>query len=117
MIASLVHFEDRFLSNFSGIHLPPTWNVIYQEGIRANHVLFNENDLPRFEAESKEDYSCLKSNSNDFEDIAIQLMTSPSLTSMQEVIAQCDYPTRRSLFLFYKRLIAFWTITLKKNLH
>lgn len=37
--------ENMFMSIYKTNHLSPTFDVIYQESVRGNHILFNPQDI------------------------------------------------------------------------
>lgn len=39
------HSENLFLSIYKTNHLNPTFDVIYQESVRGNHILFSPQDV------------------------------------------------------------------------
>jgi hypothetical protein len=115
---ALQDLEKRFLSSNIAAELPPTWQVIYQEGIRGNHILFAENDVQIFQNQMA---NLIEEGADKEEDkvvdSAYQVMTAASFESMYEVISSVSIEIRMQLFFVYQRLLLVWAQYLKLNLH
>lgn len=115
---ALQDLEKRFLSSNIAAELPPTWQVIYNEGIRGNHILFAENDIQLFQNQVTD----LSDEANqpaesEVVDIAFRVMVASSFEEMYEVISSASLEIRMQLFVVYQRLLIVWSEYLKVNLH
>jgi hypothetical protein len=118
MILALSVIEEQFLSSNPTLGLPPTWQVIYQEGIRGNHILFSKDDVSSFRENSDlVDFSDESEISEVVADAAYEVMTAASFPAMTEIIDQCDAEVRRGLFRIYQRCVLLWSQHLKISLH
>ncbi len=118
MILALSEIEDQFLSSSPCGNLPPTWQVIYQEAIRGNHILFSKGDLAAFNENS--DLTNLERDldvASQVSELAYQVLTAPSFPAMTEIIDRGSFEIRHGLFKLYQRYIALWTSHLKISLH
>jgi len=115
---ALQNLEERFLKSNPASELPPTWQVIYQEGIRGNHILFSPADLERFALIPANHLDFKDSaDSLDTEEAAFRVMTAASYEEMSETIAAEEFEVRMQIFHIYQRLISVWSTYLKTNLH
>ncbi len=99
LIADSYHTQDL---------LPPLWQVIYQEAIRANHIIFHAEDVIRFNEETSRTYDSLtldRPTPRHIRDSAYALFTAQSLADMRRIIASLDWPSRRMIFKIYLNLI------------
>ena len=115
---ALQNLETRFLNSNPAAQLPPTWQVIYQEAIRGNHILFSPEDLRKFDVISVRSIDQLDSEEAlKIEEAAFRVMTASNYEEMSETIAGADFEIRLQIFQVYKRLISVWSSYLKTNLH
>jgi hypothetical protein len=118
MMFAISAFEDQFLSSSPEAALPPTWQVIYNEGIRGNHILFSKDDVTRFRGESDlTDQVPELDIGEPVSDAAFEVFTASGFPEMAEIIDRCDLEVRRGLFRIYQRCITMWTHHLKTTLH
>jgi hypothetical protein len=118
MILALSVIEEQFLSSNPSLGLPPTWQVIYQEGIRGNHILFSKNDVSSFRENSDLlDLSQATENCEAIAEAAYEVMTAASFPAMTEIIDKCELEIRHGLFRVYQRCIRLWSQHLKISMH
>lgn len=86
--------------------LTPLWSMLYNEGIRGNHILFSKNDLKTFK-EEKLDQNELKklSESEKFEDTMYQILCCPDYRSMTKVIDSQEKQAKHLIYTFYMRTL------------
>ena len=118
MNLDMQNLEDRFLDGLKEVSLPSTLNVIYQEGILGNHILFSREDVRRFE-NPRLDSRTLKPRKDliSAEEVLYQLMITASFDGMKSLVNKCDFATRKEVFVLYRRFIYLWSDHLKKSLH
>ena len=115
MILALSIIEEQFLSSNPSLGLPPAWQVIYQEGIRGNHILFSKDDVQAFRDSAVLNDSIEESDA--LADVAYEVMTAASFSAMTEIIDRCALGVRLSLFRIYQRCISLWSQHLKVSMH
>lgn len=100
--------------------LPPLWQLIYNEGIRGNHILFKKGDIGKFdEQEASYDGSSLEeSNAMDhFQKTIVAIVSKPELSGMSAVIESLSDDFKIAVFIYYKRMLKAWGAYLKISLH
>lgn len=115
---SALRFEESFLQGLENVSLPATFNVIYQEGIRGNHILFNEEDIARF-SDRRLGSRTLENdrNAEQVEEIFYSILMSSSYSEMQEIISKQEFIMKRKIFQLYLRFVSQWSEYLKKSLN
>ncbi len=110
---------DRFYEEKVGAQLPPVWQIIYNEGIRSNHILFDQEDIERFESEELvyQSGELSKSDRKLLEDVIVKVAQADSLAQMRGLIAQLEFYSRAKIFNFYKHLLDIWSYWLKRSLN
>jgi hypothetical protein len=100
------------------LDLPPLWEVLYQEAVRGNHMLFRKSDVELFELES-EDMDFLNDQllSEELELGALKVIACPDLQGMITVIDAMPYAARRNLYFMYRRVLWMWKNYAKGKLH
>ena len=105
-------------NNYSGLELPPLWQVIYQESMRGHHLLFRPVDTERYEMLAERDESWSSDELTDeMERIAMRLVACPDLQAMVRIIDGLPDNTRRSLYVFYKRLLWVFQNYVKRHMN
>ena len=99
---SSVAFESLISESYPNIAMPPLWQVIYQEGIRRNHILFSPKDVARFEAMTAWEIKDLLNENSHIEDIVLNLMEATDLSGMIDVIDRQSFEVRHQLYTLYK---------------
>jgi len=98
--------------------LPQLWQVIYQEAMRANHILFAKKDVRRFELE---DRMTLNPTPDDELDILsglmMKLLTLADLGSLRQFISGLPYQRRKGVYLVYRRFLESWRLFHKNSLN
>ncbi|MEZ4742838.1 MAG: hypothetical protein R3B45_10390 [Bdellovibrionota bacterium] len=117
MIASLQNLEKKLLNSSKLVQLPPTWQVIYEEAIRGNHILFSRIDSQVFKEESFQCWNLSSSELSKIEEIIFKVLSASTFSEMVEIISAHESRVRYSLFLVYQRIISLWSQYLKKSLH
>lgn len=97
--------------------LPPFWRVIYYEAIRANHILFNPNDLANFINEPVRGYTPTIKDDGIIERIFVTLLKCSNITESQLHINQQPYGLRKQIFTMYLRYIDSLKANIKQSLN
>jgi hypothetical protein len=100
-------------------HLPPLWQIIYNEGIHANHILFDRSDLLLFETSLAKNHLAMLSpeEAKLLEETFLDLISCHSVGLMRQTISGLDSESRVKIFQLYKHLLQYWTDFLKKSLN
>ena len=107
--------QEQYASN--GI-FPPIWQVIFQEGMRANHILFDPNDIKIFDTESaKEIKTPEKPEQKKIMDAALEILKASELNSMRSSISELNLSQRRTLYHLYRKRLSSWQSDMKSWLH
>jgi len=96
--------------------LPPMWEIVYQEAIRGNHILFDDADVDP-DTIVMQDASFQGDGLTKIEDVLVQMLASSDLTQIRAMIAGLSQVERQALFLIYKNLIQATSSMLKAQLH
>ena len=100
--------------------LQPMWSMLYNEGIRGNHLLFSKDDLEMFESDSDvNNNKYLSENGNDplLQEILFQLICCSDLRSMINLLKDQSYDIKKQTFGFYLRTLDHWKILRAKRLN
>ncbi len=107
--------QEQYASN--GI-FPPIWQVIFQEGMRANHILFDPKDIKIFDTESaKEIKTPKKPEQTKIMDAALEILKASELNSMRSSISELNLSQRRTLYHLYRKRLSSWQSDMKSWLH
>lgn len=103
-------YLENFLSSaYPDTNLPPLWQVIYQEAVRGHHLLFNRQDVERFDREINVlDKIADIVIPDEVETIVVEIVECPDLQSMVKVIDRQPEKLRRSLYQLYRRVLWMW---------
>ncbi len=109
--------ENFFEQNYPESPLPKLWQIIYQEAIRGNHILFEQNDVERFSTATLSEQECPKSFETSIEEIICSILYSNNLTQMKAIICSCPFAVRRTIFGVYNWAIKHAGSELKQYLN
>lgn len=110
---------DLMKENFHDDHsLPPLWQVIYQEAIRANHIIFEKQDVECFESDRSHEPICEhKIDFQDLSNIMISLFSSPDLGEITKKISSLPYRRKKQVYKIYRRFIESFRYQYKQSLN
>lgn len=106
---------DSYFANNQAPELPLLWQVLFQEGVRANHLLFSKEEVESFDYSSNEIIS--DEEKEDLENAASDLLRAPDLSTMKRTLATCSPNMKRNLFLIYQSFLYSWGKFLKNSLN
>jgi len=82
--------------------LPPLWEVIYQEGVRSNHLLFSKEEQKHFASRELYKSSTIADiYSDDLEEIILKLLCCSDLSSLIKTVESQSIETREKLYHLY----------------
>ncbi|MBM4251057.1 MAG: hypothetical protein FJ146_03725 [Deltaproteobacteria bacterium] len=109
--------ENLIQQNYSGVELPPLWQVIYQEAMRGHHLLFQRSDVELFESlKSTYELTELASLSH-IEENVMEILCCHDLDSMVRVIDAMPIGQRHLLFVLYQRALKLWRSYSKEHMN
>ena len=111
---------DFVIANPSGgcLRLPPLWQLIYQEAILANHLLFDPCDLLIIEDDQGQKETELAAYEMDeLIDTVIGIIHCSDLTSMKKIILTLPVSKKKALFKIYKNALISAGFMIKRNLN
>jgi len=100
--------------------LPPLWQIIYNEGILGNHILFNDNDVRIFDNSPQLfDTSITESESQleAFQSVIVAIVTRTNLSEMNKTIETLSSDLKKSVYIYYRRMLYAWRDHLKLTLN
>ena len=103
--------SDIFIADFlspDNALLPIHWDIIYHEGTRKNHLLFEESDLALFESPPKELIAAIPDLKDTIEITVDRLWHAHDIRTMRAIIATENLPTKYILFRFYQNFLFWW---------
>lgn len=106
---------DSYFSNDQAPELPLLWQVLYQESMRSNHLLFSKEEVESFDFSAHERID--ESEKQLLENTASQLLRASDLGSMKRTLAECTPRMKRNLFVIYQSFLASWGKFLKESLN
>ncbi len=95
-------FLSQLYTHMQGF--PTIWQVILQEAVRANHILFTNEDLAAIASQS-DSTPLSEEDSEELADLSYQLILSNDLKSMRQLIANLPLSTKKIFFGVYERWI------------
>ncbi len=104
-------FENFFVEQLG---MPLLWQLIYQEAMRGNHLLFDREDLLRFESEASPILSADDQKTSDF---VYSIFENHDLTSIQTQISQLSFGQKRRVHQVYRRFLDRWRFQLKQGMN
>lgn len=84
---------------------PTIWQVILQEAVRANHILFTSEDLEAIQKGPREEAKLSEEASEELADLSYQLLLSSDLKGMRRTISNLPLSTKKVFFGVYERWI------------
>lgn len=110
--------ESLIHSNYPDMNIPPLWQVIYQEAIRGNHLLFDKAECEIFENERLSfRMSWNELVNEEIEDIITHLAGCADLREMMDIIDGQSLENRKTLYFLYIELLVIWKHYLKDQLN
>ncbi len=116
---------ERFMATPVGFEwLPQVWHVIYEEGIRGNHILFNAEDIKGIEHaisrgshDSNGEINWSDELVEEIEDHAVNLLRLNDLDTIRRRVNLLSIEEKLALFLVYQCGLRLWNSALKKSLN
>src|SRR5690242_9506595 len=96
--------------------LPPLWRVLYQEGMRANHLLFSKEDVEGFRAPKSKNILS-ESEQSAVCEAAARLFVCGDIASMRRLVSELSQPSRSYLFGLYLRHLQKLRLYVANALH
>lgn len=117
-LAALI-FENFIQDSFYGgdSALPFLWQIIYHEATRANHMLFDREDLEKFDSDQSGFGSPQEKGGNELSTVMMDLLSCNEIDKIQNRIRALPYQERRQIFSVYLRFIERWRIQIKQSLN
>ena len=111
-------YESLIQDQFTHAELPPLWQVLYNEGIRGNHLLFQKADVAAFEADSTS-IPALESESESvaLQHIMVQLLACSELSTMANLIDSLSQDIKKGVYILYRQMLQSWTAHLRVSLN
>ncbi len=110
--------ESLIQSNYPEMNIPPLWQVLYQEAVRGNHLLFDKKEVERFEEERVSFKPVWDDLINEeIEEIATHLAGCSDLREMMDIIDSLTLKTRKTLYFLYVELLVIWKHALRSQLN
>lgn len=110
--------ESLIQSNYPDFKIPPLWQVLYQEAIRGNHLIFDKKECEAFEAErTGYKFSWEEMMTEEIEDIISHLASCADLREMMDIIDSHDRDVRKILYFLYIELLVIWKHYLKSQMN
>ena len=101
--------------------LPPLWELLFQEGMRGNHLVFNKLDANEFKAEIENlghiDLQKELLSNEELEEVTLRLLCCSDLNAMVDVVEKQSQKTRKHLFVLYLRILEILKQKYKKGLN
>ncbi len=110
--------ENLMEQNYPGMNLPPLWQVIYQESMRGNHLLFQKNDVERYDQATSDHEAWLTEDlASNMEVVALKIIACSELAHMVKIIDSLEDKTRFNLYVMYRRVIWMWRNYIKNKMN
>jgi len=106
---------DSYYANDQAPQLPLLWQILFQEGVRKNHILFSKEEVESFDFSSKE--MITEDEKEILESAASQLLQAPDFRTMKNTIAECSPRIKRNLFVIYQSFLESWGNFMKNSLN
>ena len=82
--------------------LPPLWQVIYQEGIRGNHLIFSLNDIQKFESNKElKSMSIADLYDDHLEESILRLLCCTDVSGLIQTIESHSDAQKAKLYFLY----------------
>ena len=110
---------ERMMATPHGFEwLPQIWHVIYEEGIRGNHILFQDADLNAFRqtmAQGKSNWTT--ELGGEIEGRAIRLLRLNNIDIIRGRVHSMPQDEKLALFMIYQCGLELWGSALKRSLN
>jgi|GEM_PF-1855692 len=110
---------DRLMATPRGFEwIPDIWHLVYEEGIRGNHILFQEQDLVAIRvliARGKLDWDDEFGRS--IEDRAVRLLHLNNIEIIRSKVSSLSDDEKLGLYLVYQCGLELWRSALKRRLN
>jgi hypothetical protein len=93
---------DIVSETYSSSQLPLFWEVVYQEGLRGNHIPFLGTDPKDFA------HGPVSADLTAAAEIVYQLLSRTTFSELQRSVARLDIQQKRDVFAVYKHLLRAW---------
>lgn len=101
--------ENFLHAAYPETNLPPLWQVIYQEAVRGNHLLFKRSDVENFDNQlTFTDHGTDLHIPEEVEYLVLNILSCPDLQSMVRLIDRQSDRIRRTLYELYRRVLWMW---------
>ncbi len=100
--------------------LQPLWSMLYNEGIRGNHLLFSKDEIEMFSGDQEVSNSKYLSEHGDnplLQEVLYQLICCPDLRSMINLLKDQSYEVKKQTFTFYLRTLDHWKVLRAQRLN
>jgi len=118
---------ERMMATPNGFEwLPQIWHVIYEEGIRGNHILFQDSDLIAFRQSMAQGKNSWASELNGeiaekmderIEAQAIRLLRINNIDVIRRRVQLLPQDKKLALFMIYQCGLELWGSALKRSLN
>ncbi len=117
-IASLI-FENLMQDSFFGDtnSVPFLWQVIYHEATRSNHLVFDREDIEKFDKDSSRFPSAEQQGQDRVSEVMMDLLSCNELDKIQNTIRALTYTERKQVFSIYMSFIDRWRYQIKQSLN
>lgn len=111
--------EGFIQSEYESDFLPPFWQVIYNEGIRANHIIFDEGEINWIESElmAGKHPELPLDVTEALETAASEIYLSNDLGAIRSIVATLNLEQKKYLYLLYRRALSAWSTYIRNNLN
>jgi len=108
---------ERMMATPHGFEwLPQIWHVIYEEGIRGNHILFQDADLVAFR-QTMAQGNWAAELGGEIEGRAIRLLRLNNIDIIRSRVHLLPQNEKLALFMIYQCGLELWGSALKRNLN
>lgn len=97
--------------------LPLVLEIIFREGVRGNHILFEHDDVDGFSQLERSGHEPLTLPQWSLEEIGMRLLSQPDLSGMRRMIGELARPQRQQLYRVYCGLLSSWQSHVKTQLN
>ena len=110
---------ERMMATPRGFEwLPQIWHVIYEEGIRGNHILFQDSDLTSIrQAMTQGKLDWTTELDGEIEDRAVKLLRINNIEIIRRRVHLLSQDEKLALFLVYQCGLELWGSALKRSLN
>lgn len=86
-----------------GLRVSGLWHVVYHEGIRGHHILFDKDTISAVEGHSEAE--SLRTPSDELETAVMKVLRQPTLAAVKTSLKGYDPKVKSDLFRLYKRAL------------